>query len=76
MIDMASNVARKIDTLLKEKAEITLKSGEKVVGYGDCQLYLPINDDSEEEDEFLCFITNDNEKLFLLDEDIQNYQIM
>lgn len=72
---------RKIDKLLKNNAIVTLKNNEKYIGYGDCLVYLPIDDDTDEEDEFLRFVTNDkrlknNEDLYLTDDDIKAFKII
>lgn len=73
---------RKIDEILRNKAKITLNNGETYIGYGDCMIYLPLNDDTEEEDEFLRFVVSGDrrlkkyEDLYLLDEDIQDFEIL
>lgn len=67
---------RDVDKILKCKAAITLNTGEKIVGYGDSMIYLPLNDDTEEEDEFLLFIGDDGIGRYLLDSDIKEYNIL
>lgn len=67
---------RNIDYILKNKAIVTLKNNQKLVGKGDCLLYLPINDDTEEEDEFLRFILDNGETEYLSESDILSYELI
>lgn len=66
---------RNIDCLLKNKAIVKLVDGNEFKGFGDCLISLPINDDTDEEAEFLRFIT-DNSTEYLLEEDIESYEII
>jgi len=67
---------RNVDKILKCRAAITLTSGETIIGYGDCMIYLPLNDNTEEEDEFLLFVDDDGNGRYLLDADIKEYDIL
>ncbi len=66
---------RNIDYILKNKATVTLKDGNTLTGFGDCLIYLPINDAADEDDEFLRFITDEGEE-YLLEKDIVSYEII
>jgi len=67
---------RNIDIILNNKARIKTVSGEVITGYGDSLLYLPISDDSDEEDEFLRFDTESGNTTFLRESDILDYKIL
>ena len=66
---------RNIDYLLKNKASVKLVDGNKFTGFGNCLITLPINDNTDEEAEFLRFITDDGTE-YLLEEDIESYEII
>lgn len=66
----------KINTLLKEKAEVKTADGKSLKGYGDCYVWLPKNDDTDEEDEFLRFILENGETEYLSEADIIEYIIL
>lgn len=67
---------RKIDYLVGERAKIKLSDKRIITGKGIFTLYLPIKDDSDEEDEFLRFITDNGTEEYLLEEDIESYEII
>lgn len=67
---------RKIDLLVKKRAKVKLYDGRIITGKGIFTLYLPINDDSDEDDEFLRFITDDGTEEYFLEEDIESYAII
>lgn len=67
---------RKIDLLVRERAKVELADGRIITGKGIFTLYLPINDDSDEDDEFLRFVTDDGAEEYLLEEDIKSYEII
>lgn len=67
---------RKIDYLVGERAKVKLSDKRIITGKGIFTLYLPIKDDSDEEDEFLRFITDNGTEEYLLEEDIESYEII
>lgn len=67
---------RKIDYLVGERAMVKLSDKRIIIGKGIFTLYLPINDDSDEDDEFLRFITDNGTEKYLLEEDIESYEII
>ena len=66
----------KINALLKQKAEIITADNKQLIGYGDCYVWLPINDDTEEEDEYLRFILNGEETIYLSESDISEFKLI
>lgn len=66
---------RMVDEIVKNKAVIVLKNGKKYTGIGDCLVSLPLNDDTEDETEFLRFIVEGEDDLYLTDSDISEYSI-
>lgn len=67
---------RKIDYLVGKRAKVKLSDKRIITGKGIFTLYLPIKDDSDEEDEFLRFITDNGTEEYLLEEDIESYEII
>lgn len=69
---------RKVDYILGEKAEVTLTSGIKIFGYGDCYIWLPADTDlGEGEDiEYLRFVLDNGSEEYLTDKDIDKYIII
>lgn len=67
---------RMIDEIVQNKATVVLKDGSKYTGIGDCLVYLPVNDDSEEEDEYLRFVVDGEDDMYLTDSDISEYSII
>lgn len=67
---------RKIDYIEGCRAEIVLTDGSKIVGYGDCVSDGPIDEDSEEFEEFLLFEMDDGDYMFLQDCDIKSYKLL
>lgn len=67
---------RIIDKLFRVNSEIELKDDKSYIGRGDCYVYLPISEDSDEEDEYLKYDTIDGKTLFLLDDNIKRYKIL
>lgn len=63
----------KIDKLVGENAEIKTADGKFLRGFGDCYVWLPINDDTDEEDEYLRFILENGETEYLSETDIIEY---
>ena len=67
---------RKIDEIVRNKADVVLKDGSKYTGTGDCLVFLPINDDTDEEKEFLRFIVDGEDDIYITDDDISEYAII
>lgn len=67
---------RKIDYLVGERAKVKLSDKRIITGKGIFTLYLPVKDDSDEDDEFLRFITDNGTEEYLLEEDIESYEII
>ncbi len=67
---------RMIDVIVQKKATVVLKDGSKFTGIGDCLVYLPINDDTDEEEEYLRFVIDDKNDMYLTDSDISEYTII
>lgn len=61
---------RKIDILVGKKATLRLNDSRVLFGYCDCIAQLPINDESDEEDDFLRFISDDGTTLYISDSEI------
>lgn len=66
----------KINFLVGEKAEVKTADGKVLKGYGDCYVWLPINDDTDEEDEYLRFILEIGKTEYLSESDIDEYKII
>ena len=61
--------------LVGKKAEVKTTDGKVLKGYGDCYVWLPINDDTDEEEEYLRFILESGETEYLSETDIVEYKI-
>ncbi len=74
---MAINLKmRAIDYIVQQKATIKLNDGSEFTGIGDCLIFLPIDDNSDEEKEYLRFIVDGKEDMYLTDSDISDYSII
>lgn len=61
--------------LVGKKAEVKTTDGKVLKGYGDFYVWLPINDDTDEEEEYLRFILESGETEYLSEADIVEYKI-
>lgn len=66
----------KINMLVGKNVEVKTTDNKELKGYGDCYVWLPINDDTDEEEEYLRFILENGETEYLSEADIIEYKII
>lgn len=67
---------RMIDEIVRNKATVVLKDGNSYTGIGDCLIFLPINDETDDEAEYLRFIIDGSDNMYITDDDISEYKII
>lgn len=74
---MALNLPmRMIDYIEGCRAEIVLNDGSVIIGCGDCVSDCPIDENSQEFDEFLLFEMDNGDYMYLQDYDIKSYKLL
>lgn len=62
--------------ILGHRAEITLTNGSVIVGVGKYLGESPISDDSDQDDESLCFIYDNGDGVIIFNDDIKSYKLL
>lgn len=65
-----------LDFIFGHRAEITLSDDSVVVGFGKYLGESPVSDDSDEDDETLCFEFDDGDGIVLFNDDIKSYKLL
>lgn len=61
---------RNIDLTIHTRCIVYLRGGEVLKGYGDNICWLPIDDDSDIDEEYVCFMCDSGDARFFTNEDI------